>query len=515
MKTADSIPFYRPVNFYEEDPYFSTRIRNYLPEEEFSWASELFRKMGELSAQKISPLVLESDQNPPKLIPFDPKGNRIDRLDYHASYREIAKWTYEFGIIGLGHAQEFKDQNRVFSPLIKFGLGYLFSQSGSVLYCPICMTDGTLQLLEHHGSEELKKTWIPRITSMNIEHFADGGMYLTEAQGGSDVGANATEARQENGEWRLYGKKWFCSNAGSATAMVLARPTGAKGGTAGLGLFLVPWNLEDGRRNALAIDRVKPKLGTCEMATAEITLDGALAYPLGNLDQGFNYMTEMLNLSRIYNAVWSIGLMQRAYLESRYYASKRLAFGKPIENYPLVAQTLENLQRSSHRALNLVLEVLSTMDRLERGKGSETDEKLLRLLTPVIKFYTAEKCIESAHQAIEIFGGNGCIEDFPVAKMLRDSQILAIWEGTANILSLDLLRVLKKEGSHEQFLQIYEKKIEETLGAEGREAAKERLNQLKTSFRVVLEGRDGYGGQLDCRALGVQMAQFLEDLLSI
>ncbi|MDX1386233.1 MAG: acyl-CoA dehydrogenase family protein, partial [bacterium] len=491
MKTADSIPFYRPKNFYEEDPYFSSRIRNYLPEEDFAWAGELFQQMGELSAQKISPLVLTSDQNPPQLIPYDPQGNRVDQLEYHSSYRQIAKWTYEFGIIGLGHSPEFKDRGRSFSPLIKFGLGYLFSQSGSVLYCPICMTDGTLQLLERHGSTELKKKWIPRITSMDMKDFADGGMYLTEAQGGSDVGANTTEARQENGTWRLYGKKWFCSNAGSATAMVLARPTGAKGGTPGLGLFLVPWNLEDGTRNALVIDRVKPKLGTCEMATAEISLEGALAYPVGELDQGFNYMTEMLNLSRVYNAVWSIGLMQRSYLEARYYAANRIAFGKPIQGYPLVAQTLDQLQQASHRALNLVLETLSYMDRLERGTGDESDEKLLRLLTPVIKFYTAEKAIESAHQAIEIFGGNGCIEDFPVAKMLRDSQILAIWEGTANILSLDLLRVMKKEGAHELFLKKYEKKIGETLPAGPREAARAQLKGLEGAFQNVFEGRDG------------------------
>jgi alkylation response protein AidB-like acyl-CoA dehydrogenase len=351
-----------------------------------------------------------------------------------------------------------------------------------------------LQLIARHGSEELKKKWIPRLTSMDFSKFSDGGMYLTEIQGGSDVGANTTRAFQKNGEWRISGKKWFCSNAGSQTAMILARPDSAPAGTAGLGLFLVPLYLEDGTRNGIYFDRLKPKLGTCEMPTAEITLEGAIGFPVGKVEEGFSYMTEMLNLSRSYNAVWSIGLMQRAYLEARHYAEHRHAFGKSIEQYPLVAKTILDMKRDSERALGLVMETIHYWDRIERGHGSKEDEILLRLLTPVIKFYTAEKCMEAAHRAIEIFGGNGCIEDFPVAKILRDSQILAIWEGTANILSLDILRVMKKNQGHQIFLKVYGDK-------------------LKDLFLAVDQGRDGVGGQRDCRALGVRIAEYLQDFI--
>jgi alkylation response protein AidB-like acyl-CoA dehydrogenase len=513
MDTNHQLPFYQPENFFREGPYFSRLIQTYLPPGEFAWAREYFNAMGKLAAQKISPLVLVSDQNPPVLKNYDATGNRIDEIELHESYREIARLSVESGLIGLGHSTEFKQNNRRFTALLKFGLGYLYSQAGSVYYCPICMTDGTLQLIAAHGSEEMKKKWIPQLTSMDFNNFSDGGMYLTEIQGGSDVGANTTRAYQEGGRWKISGKKWFCSNAGSATAMVLARPDGAPSGTAGLGLFLVPLHLEDGTRNGIFIDRLKPKLGTCEMPTAEITFDGAIGFPVGKLEQGFSYMTEMLNLSRSYNAVWSIGLMQRAYLEANYYAEHRFAFGKPIEQYPLVAKTLLEMKQDSEKALGLVLETIHYWDRIERGHGSKEDEILLRMLTPVIKFYTAEKCMEAAHRAIEIFAGNGCVEDFPVAKILRDSQILAIWEGTANILSLDLLRVMKKNQGHQVFLKVYGTRLEKELNEEKYSALAEQWKDLGELFRAVDQGEDRVGGQRDCRALGVRLAEFLQEFV--
>jgi alkylation response protein AidB-like acyl-CoA dehydrogenase len=507
------LPFYQPENFYREDPYFAQLMEGYLPPGEFSWAREYFSAMGKLAGKKISPLVLVSDQNPPVLQNYDAQGHRIDQIQLHETYREIARLSIESGLIGLGHSPDFKKNNRRFGPLLKFGLGYLYSQAGSVYYCPVCMTDGTLQLIAAHGSEEMKQQWIPRLTSMDFAKFSDGGMYLTEIQGGSDVGANTCRAYQENGQWKISGKKWFCSNAGSQTAMVLARPDGFPSGTAGLGLFLVPLYLEEGARNAIFIDRLKPKLGTCEMPTAEITFEGAIAYPVGKLEAGFAYMTEMLNLSRTYNAIWSIGLMQRAYLEARYYAEHRRAFGKAIEQYPLVAKTILEMKQDSEKALGLVLETIHYWDRIERGHGTKEDEILLRMLTPVIKFYTAEKCMEAAHRAIEIFGGNGCIEDFPVAKILRDSQILAIWEGTANILSLDLLRVVKKQQAHQVFLKVYGTRLEKEISGASRAPLLQRWKDLEALFQAVDQGQDGIGGQRDCRALGVSIAQFIQEFI--
>jgi alkylation response protein AidB-like acyl-CoA dehydrogenase len=374
------------------------------------------------------------------------------------------------------------------------------------------MTDGTLQLLKKHASAEMKEKWIPRLTELDWEKFYDGAMYLTEVQGGSDVGANTCAAKLEKGEWRLYGEKWFCSNIGSKTAMVLARPEGAPQGTKGLGLFLLPRDLENGERNKIIVNRVKNKLGTCEMATAEIELQGALAYPVGELSQGFAYMTNMLNLSRIYNAIWSVGLMRRAFLEAKHYAAGRQAFGKTILQYPLVAATIEAMERDTEKAVALTFDVLKHFDRVERGQGDAKDDALLRLMTPVIKFFTAEKAIEAAHRGIEILGGNGCVEDFPLAKLLRDSQILAIWEGTANVLSLDLLRVLRKSGAGDIFLKHSAARLEKLPPGAPREALAKGLDGLRGQFQRLLAGEDGHGGELACRQAAWDTALFAQEL---
>jgi len=513
MNGNRNIPYYQPADFFEEEPYFQNLMRHYLPAEEWEWARGYLSRMGRLSASEFSPLVLTTDRNRPQHLPYDPSGKRIDKIEYDASYLSIAKKIYEFGMVGLGHSAEFLQQKKTYSPLLKFGLGYLFSQAGSVLYCPICMTDGTLQVLKRHGSQELQEKWIPRITSMDYAAMYDGAMYLTEVQGGSDVGANTCRAQLKDGQWRLSGEKWFCSNIGSKTALVLARPEGAPEGTRGLGLFLLPRDLENGERNKIRVDRVKNKLGTCEMATAEITLEDALAFPVGELDKGFSYMTGMLNLSRIYNAVWSIGLMRRAFLEARHYARGRLAFGKTIAEYPLVASTLQKMESDTEQATALVFETLNFMDKLERGVGEAKDEVLLRLLTPVIKLFTAEKAVEAGHRAIEIFGGNGCIEDFPVAKLLRDAQILAIWEGTANVLSLDLLRVLKKTEAGDLFFDYAARKISELRDAAKQEHFRREAKHLRESVQALLAGKDGHDGELACRDVAWALAIFFQGLV--
>jgi len=248
------------------------------------------------------------------------------------------------------------------------------------------------------------------------------------------------------------------------------------------------------------------------MATAEIELQGALAYPVGELSQGFAYMTGMLNLSRIYNAIWSVGLMRRAFLEAKHYAAGRSAFGKPILKYPLVAATVEAMERDTEKAVALTFDVLKHFDRVERGQGDAEDEALLRLMTPVIKFFTAEKAIEAAHRGIEILGGNGCVEDFPLAKILRDSQILAIWEGTANILSLDLLRVLRKGGTGDVFLKRASARLEKFPAGAIRESLVKNLEGLRGQFQRLLAGEDGHGGELACRQTAWDLALFAQEL---
>lgn len=437
-------------NFYEAEPAFQDLMKEVLGPETFAWAEPLLKDMGRMAAQTLPPLSEDAENNPPFLIQYDPLGNRIDEVKIHPSYHEMIKLAYGAGLGGMFYDQDLRKQHGNVPHALVFGLGYLFSQGEQGLYCPICMTEGSARLLDLFGDEQLKQRFMPGLTSRDVETLYQGSMLLTEKQGGSDVGANETIARKVDDHWELYGDKWFCSNAGEASVMmVLARPEGAPEGTRGLGLFLMPKTLEDGSRNHFRINRLKDKLGTRSMPTGEFTLEGAIAYPLGDLGRGFLYMTEMLNLSRTYNAIASLGLMRRAIHESLSYARERSAFGKSIDQYPMVRKTLVEMVTELEASQAFVWEALRLLDRIDSKKADEAEQRLHRLLTPMIKYHTARQAVRFASEACELLGGNGYVENFITPRLLRDAQVLPIWEGTTNILVLDVLRCLRKESASE------------------------------------------------------------------
>ena len=438
------------MNFYEAEPAFQDLMKDVLGPETFKWAEPLLQDMGKMAAQTIPPLSEDAENNPPFLIQYDPQGNRKDEVKVHPSYQEMIKLAYGAGLGGMYYDEAMQARYGYIPHTLVFGLGYLFSQGEQGLYCPICMTEGSARLIDLFGDDSLRRRFMPGLTSHDFETLYQGSMLLTEKQGGSDVGANETVARQVGDHWELTGEKWFCSNAGQASVMmVLARPEGAPAGTRGLGLFLMPRDLEDGSRNHFRIDRLKDKLGTRSMPTGEYTLEGAIAYPLGDLSRGFLYMTEMLNLSRTYNAIASLGLMRRATFEAVTYARERVAFGKPIDQYPMVRKTLVEMVDELEASQAFVWETLGLLDRIDSKQADEEDRRLHRLLTPMIKYHTARQAVRFASEAAEILGGNGYIENFITPRLLRDAQVLPIWEGTTNILVLDVLRSLRKEKAHE------------------------------------------------------------------
>lgn len=435
-------------NYYHADPAFQALMQEVLGPEVMAWAQPLLEDMGRMAAQDIPPLAEEANQNPPVLVQYDPNGNRIDEVKVHPSYRELTRLAYGAGLGGMFYEPDMRQRHGYVPHALVFGLGYLFAQAEQGLYCPICMTEGSARLVDLFGDAELKAKFLPGITARDLETLLEGAMFLTEKQGGSDVGANETVAREVDGQWRLYGDKWFCSNAGEAgVMMVLARPEGAPAGTRGLGLFLMPKILDDGGRNHYRIHRLKDKLGTRSMASGEFTLDGAVAYPVGDLSRGFKYMTEMLNLSRTYNAVAALAIMRRAHGESLAHATSRAAFGKTIDHYPMVRQLLTSMVVELEAATAFVWEAIRYLDRLDQGVASEEEQVMRRLLTPMIKYHTGKQAIRFASEACEMLGGNGYIETFVTPRLLRDAQVLPIWEGTTNILVLDVVRCLGKEGA--------------------------------------------------------------------
>src|SRR5437868_13156649 len=289
-------------------------------------------------------------------------------------------------------------------------------QAESGVFCPVSMTNALARVLERYASEPLKQRFLPGLTALTMSELKQGAMFLTEKQGGSDVGLTSTVAKprlsnniSENGlqpEWTLWGYKWFCSNVSADLILTLARPEGAPEGTRGLGLFLVPKILEDGTHNAYTINRLKDKLGTRSLATGEVTLQGTQAYQVGALDRGFVQMTEMINLTRIWAAIGSLAAMRRSYLEAVVHTRGRIAFGRPLADHPLMRRQLVDLLVEIEGCAALAFETAAILERVDRH-GVEEDRRLLRIMTPLCKYYIPKRSEHVTLEALEMRGGNG------------------------------------------------------------------------------------------------------------
>ncbi|MBI3604563.1 MAG: acyl-CoA dehydrogenase family protein [Nitrospirae bacterium] len=502
------------ANFYLEDSAFQELMDHLLPPSQKPWARDLFTRMGKLAATEIDRLAMIANKEKPVLRQYDREGTRIDQIVYHPAYLEMAKLAYEFGMVGLPYASEEKRRGNKVGPLIKFGLGYLFSKAEVGLYCPICLTDGTLRVIEKYGNEKLKKEFIPRLASMNFETLYQGAMFLTEKQAGSDVGNIETRAVYEDHTWKLYGEKWFASNVDAEVIITLAKIDGAASGTRGLSLFLVSKTLENGERNSVRINRLKDKLGVASMATGELTFDGTQAYPIGDLKEGFHYMTEMLNLSRLYNAVASLGIMGRSVFESLRYSKERKAFGSFLNEFPLVRRTLIDMVLEWETSLHLVFHTAHFLEQ-EDLSGNPKGYMMRRILIPLSKYHTGKMSVRLASEALELLGGKGYIEEFVTSRLLRDAQVLPVWEGTSNILALDVLRSIRKESADLPFFQDLQEKLD-GIHVQPLERLKERVNQIRQEAAThlsYLKSQPEDFQQFYARELADQMVRLYQGVL--
>src|SRR5215831_16539391 len=344
VAVQDAMPTTRGLNFYLEDKNLQFLCELVMDAATFERACPHLIAMGEVAGGELDELAAQADKNPPTLRAFDQGGRRVDEVVFHPSYKEMERIAFSrFGLAALSHRDGVLGWPGRVPQTVKYALLYLFAQSEFGLLCPVNMTDSVARMLEHYGSSELKAAWIPRLTTTDFDQLLQGTQWMTEKTGGSDVGAATTIARRDNdGTWRLWGDKWFCSNANTDVALTLARPEGAPAGTRGLGMFLVPKLLPDGSKNGWVINRLKDKFGSRSMASGEVTYQGAVAYVVGQVDAGFRQMMEMVNLSRLSNAMRAAGIMRRALLESLVHARGRAAFGGPLLALPLLrASVLE------------------------------------------------------------------------------------------------------------------------------------------------------------------------------
>ena len=443
------LPIVTSENRFAEDRPLQALLARHVSPSARALAEPWLREMGQLSAGPVDELAFQADANPPVLERYDRRGDRADRVVYHAAYRGLEEMSFGRGIVG----NFYDERNRVcLGPhewQVKFAMCYLFAQAEQGVYCPIAMTDAAAHLVELHAAPELRDKFLPGLTASRLEDLKTGAMFLTEREGGSDVGANTALAHAGDGGYRITGDKWFCSNASAQIMMVLARVIQADGGTIpgtrGLGLFLVPATLDDGSPNALRIKRLKNKLGTRSMPTGEVTLRDAIGYPVGPVSEGFRIMTGMLNVCRMHNAVAALALTRRVLWEAAEYAAQRKAFGKPVDSYLLVQDLLCGLFAELEAGLEVLFSV--GLDFQDGGSDPET-LGCLRLMTPLLKLNTAKLAVRAASEAVELLGGNGFIEEYVTARFYRDAQVLPVWEGTTNILYLDALRWIVKAKAH-------------------------------------------------------------------
>ncbi len=373
----------------------------------------------------------------PILTRWDAWGGRIDRIELTAAWQEGAAMTTRHAVLASGHA------DNEHARLEEFARVYLYHLASEFYTCPLAMTDGAVTALKASGNPTLIERALPHFLSRDAATFWLSGQWMTENIGGSDVGDTETIARRDtDGQWRLHGRKWFSSAVVGEAALALARPEGAAEGTAALALFYVETMDGDRRKPELVIDRLKDKLGTRELPTAEIHLEGLPAWPLGELAHGVRQVAPMLNVTRTWNAVCAVASMARAISLARDYALRREAFGRPLLEQPLHAQTLADMQAEFEAAFALAFEVAHLLGKVEQHAAAPHQVAALRLLTPLAKLWTGKLAVELCSEALECFGGAGYIEDTGLPQLLRDAQVYAIWEGTTNVLSLDSLRAL-------------------------------------------------------------------------
>jgi len=395
-------------------------------------------------AGELADLVDRYQRHPPRLDTYDAAGNRVERVLFDGDYHDAGEIVWGSGLL-TWPAQP----GRSFEQANLFAVASLEGEMGHM--CAATCTTGMVRVLRRAGAADLLDRYKDRLCAGDYRRALRGAQYLTEVQGGSDVGANAVVARPAgDGSYLVDGEKWFCSVADADLFLVTARPAGAAPGTAGLGCFLVP-RLIDGTPNGFSIRRLKDKLGTTAMASGEIDFTGAVAFPVGDLGQGFKLMVSgMLNASRWMNALGNVGMLRRAYLEASGYAAGRTAFGRPIGDFPAVQRLLAQIKVEWLAALHSTW-ALTALDELADRAGSgesglaSDDLRFHRFVVNANKLVVAQSCTAALREAVEVLGGNGAIESFSVLpRLLRDSVVYEQWEGTHNVLAAQVVRDMAK-----------------------------------------------------------------------
>ena len=430
-------------NQYADDRVLRSYLARTLSPEEMAYARLALERLGALAGGELTELQRAERRLEPQLEQWDAWGKRIDRIVVTPLWHRAEEIAAREGLIALPYEAPLGKHSRV----LQFALVHLFTPATDMYTCPLAMTDGAARTLADSGNAMLTDRALHRLTSRDPASFWTSGQWMTEAIGGSDVGRSETEARfRPDDGWRLYGRKWFTSAITSQMALTLARPEGNAPGGKGLAMFYLETRDAEGAPNHLSVDRLKDKLGTRKLPTAELTLEGTPAIPVGELANGVRAISTVLNVTRLWNAVAAVSYMRRGLALARAYARERVAFGAPLAQKPLHADTLAGLQAEYEAGFQLAFCVAELTGRIDCDAASQMQRALHRMLTPIVKLTTGRQSVAVLSEVLEAFGGAGYVEETGLPMLLRDAQVFSIWEGTTNVLALDALRAIGPQG---------------------------------------------------------------------
>lgn len=483
-------------NEYTDDIFLQDYLKAYFPKEYLQEIIPDLTNLGKRATGELLEWAQDAQENEPKLIQFNAWGKRVDEIKVAQGWKNLERVAAEEGLVAIGYERKYQE----FSRLYQFVKLYLYTPSSAIYTCPLAMTDGAARLIEVYGDDWLKENAFKYLISRDPQQFKTSGQWMTERTGGSDVSRSMTLASKEGDGYVLRGHKWFTSAITADMAFTLAsieQSTDNK--NAPLSLFYLPIRNTDGSLNGIEVEALKDKLGTRALPTAQLLLTGSKARIVGTKDKGVRTISTLFNITRIYNTISAVSYIRRAYSLCKAYSVQREAFGQKIEKHLLHRKSLRELEIAyqSNTMLGLFLAQLLGKEDCEKATASE--KALLRILTPVAKLYTAKQSIKYASEHIEMFGGLGYLEDTGIPVMLRDTQTLSIWEGTTNVLSLDMLRAVEKEDGLNGFKTFVNTSLENIIPelAAQKNIISEKLNtlfafinQIKNKDVLIASSRD-------------------------
>ncbi|MEX3009295.1 acyl-CoA dehydrogenase family protein [Hoeflea sp. TYP-13] len=426
------------INAYKSDPMIC-EVANQMPKELRDEFSAIGRFVTTSEAQDLARI---ANQSTPELKTFDLSGNRIDQVEFHPAYHALMRRSSSNGL----HCSiwEKRPQEKGIAHQARGIRFFLTAGMECGHLCPITMTSASMAAIQTNPS--VHKIWAPKILSRTYDssqrpiarkNSATVGMGMTEKQGGTDVRANTSSAEKVGeGVYRLTGHKWFMSAPMSDAFLMLAQMP------EGLGCFLVPRFLEDGKANGLQFQRLKDKLGNRSNASSEVEFANSYGYLLGDPGKGVRTILEMVTLTRLDCALASAGIMRASLAEAVHYCRQRRAFGKPLADQPLMSRVMADMALDVAAVTALVMRLARAFDN---AATDEQEAAYARVMTPVVKYWVCKLAPPLIYEAMECMGGNGYVEDRALARHYREAPVNAIWEGSGNVMALDLLRALGQD----------------------------------------------------------------------